>query len=436
MSAGLAGSGFASILIAPVDERGVFRSVDGGRSWTHALFRDRKTAAIDLALDRNNPRVIYAALWEAYRLPWQMSSGGPGSGLFKSTDGGDTWAEITRNPGMPGGVPSVGSASRCRRRLESLHAPVENENGGVFRSDDAGATWTKVNDDRNLRTARLLLHAHRRRPEGSGRRLRPERRLLHINRRREIVQDAEIRTRHGDNHDLWIDPGDPKRFILSDDGGATVSVNGGRTWTDEDVPTAQLYHVATTRDVPYHVCGAQQDNTTVCVQSERSPRLFGVGPNAFAEMYQVGGGESGYVAPSLTDPNVLRREPGALLTRHDRMTGQSRDIEVYPRFFSGENAASLPDRWQWTFPIVISPFESHHLYVSSQYLYQTENDGRTWWRVSGDLTKHDPKTLGDSGGPITRDMNGPEIFGRPSRSRSPPWNPDWSGPVPTTGSCT
>jgi photosystem II stability/assembly factor-like uncharacterized protein len=395
---------------APNPERGVFKSTDGGRTWKKVLFRDPRTAAIDLAIDRQNPSVMYAALWEAYRVSWQMSSGGPGSGLFKSTDGGDTWTEITRSPGMPAGV--IGRIGIAVSGADSnrVYALVENENGGLFRSEDAGATWTKVNEDRNLRQ-RAFYYTH----------------IFADPKNKDIVYGlnvnffkstdggktfkTQLRPPHGDNHDMWIDPNNPNRFITSDDGGATVTTNGGQTWTNEEFPTAQLYHVATTKDFPYHVCGAQQDNTTVCVQSVAAGRGFGGGGTAFAALYQVGGGESGYIAPSPKDPNVFYAgSQGALLTRYDRLTGQTRDIEVYPRFFSGENAASLPDRWQWTYPIVFSPFDSNVIYTSSQFLYKTTNDGQSWTKISPDLTKHDPKTLGDSGGPITHDMNGPEIF--------------------------
>jgi photosystem II stability/assembly factor-like uncharacterized protein len=398
---------------APNAERGVFKSVDGGKTWKKTLFRDDKTAAIDLAIDRNNPDVLYAALWEAYRVSWQMSSGGPGSGLFKSTDAGETWTELTRKPGMPPGVIGRIGVAVSGADSNRVYALVENENGGVFRSDDAGATWTKVNDDRNLRQ-RAFYYTHifadpKNKDIVYG---------LNVNFYKSTDGGKTFKTRlrppHGDNHDLWIDPRDPQRFITSDDGGATVTINGGQTWTDEDFPTAQLYHVATTKDFPYHVCGAQQDNTTVCVPSEARGGFggsLGVGPNAFAAIYDAGGGESGYITPSPTDPDILYAgSQGALLTRRNRMTGETRDIEIYPRFFSGENAASLPDRWQWTFPIVFSNFDASTLYASSQFLYKTTNDGQSWQKVSPDLTRHDPKTLGDSGGPITHDMNGPEIF--------------------------
>jgi photosystem II stability/assembly factor-like uncharacterized protein len=398
---------------APNPDRGVFKSSDGGKTWKKVLFRDNKTAAIDLAIDRRNPNVMYAALWEAYRVSWQMSSGGPGSGLFKSTDGGENWTEITRNPGLPAGVIGRIGVTVSAADSNRVYALVENDNGGVFRSDDAGATWTRVNEDRKLRQ-RAFYYTHIYADPKTKDTVYALNTGFYKSTDGGKTFNTTIRPPHGDNHDLWIDPNDPNRMINSNDGGGNVTVNGGETWTDQDFPTAQLYHVATTRDFPYHVCGAQQDNSTVCVQSQAGrggPGGLNVGPNAFAALYAVGGGESGYIAPSPTNPNVFYSgSQGALLTRFDRITGQTRDIEVYPRFFSGETAASLPDRWQWTFPIVFSPFDSNVIYTSSQFLYRTSNDGQSWTKISPDLTKHDPKTLVESGGPITHDMNGPEIF--------------------------
>ncbi|MBV8456119.1 MAG: glycosyl hydrolase, partial [Acetobacteraceae bacterium] len=395
----------------PNDMRGVYRSSDGGKTWERKLFRDGKTGAVDLAMDRGHPNVLYAAMWEAYRVSWQMSSGGPGSGLFKTTDGGDTWTEITRNPGLPKGTIGRIGIAISGGDSNRLYALVEADDGGVFRSDDGGATWTRTNDDRKLRQ-RAFYYTH----------------IFADPKDKDTVYalntgfykstdggktfKTTLRPPHGDNHDLWIDPTDAKRMVSSDDGGGTVSINGGQTWTKQGFATAQLYHVATTRDFPYHACGAQQDNSTICVPSDAAGQGFGGGSRAAVPaMYAVGGGESGYIAPDPRDANVFYAgSQGALLTRYDRSSGQSRDVEVFPRFFSGEAAATLPDRWQWTFPIVFSPLDPGVLYTSSQFLYRTTNQGQSWDRISPDLTRHDPKTLGDSGGPITHDMNGPEIF--------------------------
>jgi photosystem II stability/assembly factor-like uncharacterized protein len=386
----------------PNDDRGVFRSKDGGKTWTKVLFRNNHTGAIDLAIDRNKPNVLYAALWEAYRVSWQMSSGGPGSGLFKSTDGGDTWTEITRNKGLPQGVDGRIGVTISGADSDRVYAIVENENGGVFSSDDAGATWTKVSEDRRLRQ-RAFYYTH----IFADPKTRDTLYVLNTGFYKSTDGGKTYRTirvPHGDNHDLWIDPNNPQRMINSNDGGANVSVSGGATWTAEDVPTAQLYHVATTKDFPYHVCGAQQDNSTICVPSEQT-RARG------NEMYAVGGGESGYIAPSPLNPNVFYAgSQGALITRYDRSNGQFRDIQPYPRFFSGEPSSALKERWQWTFPIVFSPLDPKTLYISSQHMWKTTDDGQSWAQISPDLTRADPKTLGPSGGPITGDMNGPEVF--------------------------
>lgn len=387
---------------APSDERGVYRTKDGGKTWQRVLFRDPKTAAIDVSIDHQHPNVVYAAMWEAYRTSWQMSSGGPGSGLFKSTDGGDTWTEITRNPGMPAGV--IGRIGVVVSPVDSnrVFAIVENENGGVFRSDDAGGTWTKVNDERNLRQ-RAFYYTH----ITADTKDKDTVYVLNTGLYRSTDGGktyASLRGPHGDHHDLWVDPDNAAHLVNGNDGGGTVSFTTGATWSDEDFPTAQFYHVATTKDVPYHVCGAQQDNSTACISS--APRGRGDAP-----FYSVGGGESGYIAPSPSDPNVFYAgSQGALITVFNRETGYLRDVQVYPRFFSGEPSSALKERWQWTFPIVFSPTDPNVLYTCSQHVWRTTNGGLSWERISPDLTRADPKTLGDSGGPITHDMNGPEIY--------------------------
>lgn len=389
---------------APGEERGVFRTTDGGRTWQRVLFRDPRTAAVDLVIDRNDPKVIYASLWEAYRISWQMSSGGPGSGLFKSTDGGDTWTELTRNPGMPSGTVGRIGVAVSGADSSRVYALVENESGGLFVSDDAGATWTLASSDRRFRQ-RAFYYTH----VYADPKAKDTVYLLNVgffkstDAGKTLV--TSIRPPHGDHHDLWIDPGNPLRMVSGNDGGGTVTVNGGRTWTRQDFPTAQIYRLSTTKDWPYHACGGQQDNTTVCVPVSPTPGALGV------HMYSAGGGESGYVTPHPREPDLFYSgSQGALITRFDRGTGHIRDIQPYPRFFSGEPASSLPERWQWTFPIVFSPHDARTLYISSQHVWRTTNDGQTWERISPDLTKADTKTLGHSGGPITGDMNGPEIF--------------------------
>jgi photosystem II stability/assembly factor-like uncharacterized protein len=387
-------------------ERGVFRSKDGGATWDKVLYRDDHSGAVDLVFDPNNPNVLYAAIWDVNRTPWGLTSGGPGSGLFKTTDAGDHWTEITRNPGLPPGIIGKIGVAVSGGDSNRVYALVENEKGGLYVSDDAGATWKLINEDRSVRQRAFYYTRVYADPKtkdtvyamntsffksvDGGKTFRP------------------IATPHGDNHDLWIDPTNPLRMANSNDGGGNVSVNGGQTWTGQQYATAQLYHVAVTNEIPYHVCGAQQDSSTICTPSTASGR----GGRGAANTYAVGGGESGYIAPDPRNPNIFfAGSQGALLTRFDRRTGYSKDVQVYPLFFSGENAGSLPERWQWTFPIVFSAVNPDILYTSSQHLWKTTDDGHSWTKISDDLTRGDPKTLGDSGGPITHDQNGPEIYG-------------------------
>jgi len=393
----------------PSPERGIYRSQDGGKRWERILFRNDSTAAVDLVIDPHNPDVLFAALWQAYRTPWKMSSGGAGSGLFKSVDGGDRWTELTRNAGMPNGVIGKIGVTVSAAAPNRVWAIVENDSGGVFRSDDGGTTWRRTNGDRKLRQRAFyysriyadskdkdrvyVLNTDLYRSDNGG------------------VTFKTVEAPHGDNHDLWIDPGNPDRILNANDGGGTVSTNGGKTWTGLKFPTAQVYHVATTRDFPYHACGAQQDNSTFCVVSSGWDMWTGLFDSPGAFFYEVGGGESGYIAPDPRDPNVFfAGSQGALLTRYDRSNGEIRDVQVSPRFFSGEPSSALPERWQWTYPIVFSPVDRNVLYTSSQHLWRTTTDGQSWERISPDLTRADPNTLGPSGGPVTHDMNGPEVY--------------------------
>ncbi|MEO8448981.1 MAG: glycosyl hydrolase [Gemmatimonadota bacterium] len=394
---------------APSAERGIYRSKDGGKRWERILFRNDSTAGIDLSIDPNNSNILFAALWQAYRTPWTMSSGGAGSGLFKSTDGGDSWVEITRNPGLPKGVIGKIGVAVAPAVPGRVWAIVENDSGGVFRSDDGGATWKRTNADRKLRQRAFYYSRIYADPKDKDR-------VYVLNTSMYRSADGgntfeEIPAPHGDNHDLWIDPNDPERMINANDGGGTVTVNGAKTWTSLRFPTAQAYHVATTKDFPYHVCGAQQDNSTFCVPSHGWGNLTDLFESPGDFFYDAGGGESGYIAPDPRDPNIFfAGSQGALLTRVDRSNGEGRDVQVYPRFFSGEPASALPERWQWTYPIVFSPVDPNIIYTSSQHLWKSTNDGQSWERLSPDLTRADPKTLGYSGGPITHDMNGPEVY--------------------------
>ncbi|MHB1312946.1 MAG: VPS10 domain-containing protein, partial [Gemmatimonadaceae bacterium] len=404
---------------APNAERGVYKSADGGKSWKRVLFRNDSTAAIDITMDRANPDVMYAALWEAYRTEFTMSSGGTGSGLFKSTDGGETWTEITRNPGMPSGLVGRIGVAVSPVNSNRVYALVENAKGGLFKSDDAGATWTLMTDNRNVRQ-RAFYYTH----------------VIADSKNADVVymlntsayrSDDAGKTMtsvgngtHGDFHDLWVDPDNAQHLVIGNDGGGSVSANGGKAWTEQDFPTEQFYRIATTAHIPYHLCGSQQDNSTMCVpfnwnlagagRGRGAPGLpAGRAPQVW---YQAGGGEPGYMAPDPKDPDLYfaGTNNGGFLNKYNRRTGQSTEVNPYPWMYSGEPSSEIRERWQWTYPIIFSPADPHILYASSQRLWKTPDGGRTWTAISGDLTRHDPKTMGHSGGPITGDMNGPEVY--------------------------
>jgi len=288
-----------------------------------------------------------------------------------------------------------------------IYANVEAEKGGLYRSDDGGDTWALINNQRDLwQRAFYFLRIQADPVDWEKIYVLNFRLLKSTNGGRSFIR---IHDTHSDHHDLWIDPDNPSRMINGNDGGGVVSVNGGKTWTHMRYPTAQIYRLATTKDFPYHACGAQQDNSTVCVPSDgghlRNPR----GPSG-EWMYAVGGGESGYIAPHPTNTDIFYAGATNRLTRYDRKTGLSRDIQPYPRIVMGEPARDMPERWNWTYPIVISPIDPSVLYIGSQHLWRTTDEGKTWTKISPDLTRADPETLGDSGGSIVKDQDGPEIY--------------------------
>ncbi len=395
---------------APNPERGVYRSKDGGKTWDKILYRDDKTGADELIIDPNNQRVLYVALWEASRNAWGMSSGGPGSGIFKSTDGGDHWTEISRNPGLPKGALGKIGLSVSGADSNRVYAQIEADDGGFFSSDDAGATWTKVSERRDLRQRAFYYSRVFADPK-----VKDTVWELNVNLYKSIDAGKtwkSVDQPHGDNHDMWIASNDSNRMIEANDGGAIVSINGGETWSAQLMPTAQIYHVITTKHVPYHVCGAQQDNSTVCMSSqpvEAGPG--GSGGGADQVFYSVGGGESGYIVSDPRAPDVFYAGSyGGLITRQDKRTLQERQINPYPDNPMGYASADIAERFQWTFPIVMAPTNPGILYVGSQHVWKTTNEGQSWERISPDLTRHDPKTMGSSGGPITKDNTGVETY--------------------------
>src|SRR5262245_19317086 len=396
----------------PNGERGVYRSRDGGRSWQQVLFRSNKAGAIDLALDPSNPRVLYAATWEVYRHFWTLSSGGPDSRLYKSTDGGDTWTDLTDNPGLPSGIKGKIGVTVSPARPDRVWAIIEAEKAGLYRSDDAGRTWELVSDNRDLiHRPWYYCHVFADPVDVDT--------VYVTNLKMWKSTDGgrtftEITTPHGDNHDLWIDPRDPRRMIEGNDGGACVTFNGGQSWsTIYNQLTAQFYHVSIDNQYPYRVYGTQQDNSSVSVPSSSEN-----GAITWGDCYPAGTGESGYIAVHPEDPNVVYvgavgSSPGGggALQRYDHRTRQIRLVTVWPEVYYGWGAKDLRYRFAWTFPIVFSPHDPGTLYATGNLVFRTRDEGSSWEAISPDLTRRDPAKLEASGGPLTKDTSGAEHYG-------------------------
>jgi photosystem II stability/assembly factor-like uncharacterized protein len=387
----------------PNAERGVYRSVDGGKTWTKLLFVDDRTGACDLAMDPNNSRILFAAMWQAVRRPWEFVSGGPGSGLYRSTDGGDTWKKLTK--GFPEGVLGRIGVTVSGAQPGRVWAIVEAEKGGVFRSDDGGDTWALVNSEHKLRERAWYYSWIYADPLNANTVWVPNVVLY-----RSIDGGAtfsRVRAPHGDNHDMWIAPDDSNRLILGNDGGATITYNAGESWSTEDnQPTAQFYRVATDDRYPYWVYGAQQDNSTVAIPS-------GVHGAAIepCDWHDVGGGESGWVAPDLEDPDVVYAGGyfGAI-TRYDHKTQQTREIDPWPQLASGHAVRDLKYRFNWNAPLLLSRHDPKVLYFAAQKLLESTDGGQSWSEISPDLTRNDPSKQGYSGGPVSHDISGAEVY--------------------------
>ena len=380
-------------------ERGVFRSLDGGKNWEKVLYKDEKTGAIDITFVPGNSGILFAAMWEAGRTPWSLTSGGPGSGLYKSTDRGATWKKIEGN-GFPSdtvlgkiGVSVSGAdPNRVYVMLEALE-----ERGGVYRSDDGGATWKQMTDDHRLRHRPWYythVHAHPTEVDTLF--------VLTVGMYKSTDGGKNWTPMggfpHGDHHGLWIDPANPQRMINADDGGATITVDGGKTWSRQDnQPTAQFYHVATDNQFPYNLYGSQQDNSNIKISS----RGDSGGINRF-HYNSVGGGEAGYVAPDPHDPNIVYAgEYFGILTRWDQRTGQAQNIMVWPDDLDGHEAAAVKYRFNWTEPIIASKHNPGTVYYAGNIVFKSMNGGMSWTEISKDLTRNEKAKQGRSGGPIT-----------------------------------
>lgn len=391
-------------IYGPNKERGIYKTTDGGRTWKQVLFVSDRAGGVDLSFAPSNPDVMFAATWEVWRTPYTLNSGGPGSKLFKSTDGGESWTEITRASGLPGGVMGKIGVAVAPSKPNTVYAMIENAAGGLYRSDDAGATWTLTSSSAELRQRPWYYTRVNVDPTDAEKVY-----VLNVQYHTSTDGGKTFRARgaqHSDNHDLWIDPADPARMVMGNDGGATVSVNSGGAWTEQDFPTAQFYHVNVDNSFPYYVLGAQQDNSTVRILS----RTFGRGITP-EDWTSTAGGESGYVTPHPTQPHIVfGGSYGGTMSWRDHLKNTSRDLDPWPDNPMGHGAEDLVHRFQWTFPIVFSPHDPEVLYVGSQYVLKSTDRGASWTAISPDLTTNDKSKQGPSGGPITKDNTSVEYY--------------------------
>jgi len=389
----------------PNTERGIFRTTDGGKTWEKVLYKDENTGGIDVAFDPHNSNILFAALWQARRTSWGLSSGGPGSGLYRSGDGGTTWKHIEEHglPKGPYGRIGVAVAANSERVYALIEA--HNPDGGLYRSDDGGESWQQVNPSHSL-WQRPWYYMH----------------VIADPRDENVLYIMDVdsykstdgghlfnkfRVPHGDNHGLWIDPRDTRRMISSNDGGVTVTIDGGKNWTREDnQPTGQFYHVITDTATPYRVYGSQQDSGSVAIVSRSDE-----GSIDRTDWYDVGGGEAGYIAPYPPDPNIVyAADYQGNITRYDRHIGQVKSITEQPELSDAYGAANLEHRFQWTAPVMISPHDPNTLYHAGEMLFKTTDGGVHWQAISPDLTRNDKSKQKVSGGDITLDDSGTEYY--------------------------
>lgn len=392
-------------LYKDTEERGVYKSVDGGKTWKKTLFANEGAGAVDLIIDPHNPRVLYSSTWKIKRTPYSLESGGPGSSIWKSIDSGETWTNLSENKGLPDGDWGISSVAVSPVKRNRVYALIENENGGVFRSDDGGETWTMTNDDRSLRQRAWYytrIYADTQDEDG----------LYVMNVSYHKSKDAgksfqSYGAPHGDHHDLWIDPSNNKRLIIADDGGAQVSFDGGDTWsTYHNQPTAQFYRVTTDNHFPYRIYAAQQDNSTVRIAHRTDGTSIGE-----SDWESTAGGESAHIAVDPEDNDIVYGGSyGGFLTRVNHRTGSRRGINVWPDNPMGYGAEGMKYRFQWNFPIFFSKHNPNKLYTASNHLHVSTNEGQSWELISPDLTRNDPEKLKSSGGPITQDNTGVEYY--------------------------
>ncbi len=388
----------------PNTERGVFRTADGGKTWQKVLYKDDNTGAIDVVFDPRNSSIVYASLWQVRRQPWTFNSGGPGSGLYKSVDGGLTWKQLQGN-GLPDGILGRIGIAVSGADSNRVYALIEAKEGGLYRSNDAGNTWSRVNDDERYRQRAWYFSHVFADPKSVDT-------VYVLNTGAFRSNDGGktfdlLPAPHGDHHGLWIDPTNPQRIMNSNDGGVTISIDGGKTWTEQNnQPTAQFYHVAVDNHWPYRVYGAQQDNSTVAIASQSDDGVI-----ARQDWYEVGGGESGYISPDPRDPEIVYAgSDAAIITRYDHRTNQLTDASPYPLDTSGNGANALKYRFQWTEPVFVSAFDSNVIYSAAQNVLKSTDQGHSWAPISPDLTRNDKEKQKPSGGDITLDITSVEYY--------------------------
>jgi photosystem II stability/assembly factor-like uncharacterized protein len=388
----------------PNTERGIFRTRDGGKTWEKVLYLDDRTGGIEVVFDPNNPHILFAAMWEGWRTPWTLNSGGAKDGLYRSNDDGSTWKRVEGN-GLPEGTLGRISVAVSGADSNVVYALVEAKQGGLYRSEDGGVNWTFVNaDHRFTQRAWYFTHVWADPKNLSG--------VYIANTGLYKSTDGgksfeRLNSPHGDNHALWIDPNNPNRMINGNDGGATISVDGGKNWTTQNnQPTAQFYHVAADNDFQFRVYGSQQDNSSIGIRTRTDHGVILPG-----DWDAVGGGESGYIVPDPRDSNIVYADDeGPILTRYDRRTNQAQSIQEWPEDPNGHPAAEQKYRYTWTMPIVISSHNPEVIYHTSQYVFRSNDAGRTWTKISKDLTRNDKSKQQDSGGPLTKDQYTVEYY--------------------------
>jgi photosystem II stability/assembly factor-like uncharacterized protein len=392
-------------LFGPSEERGVFKTIDGGKSWKKVLYVNNQTGASDLVMEAGNPSVLYAGTWKLIRTPYSLESGGEGSGLWKSTDGGDTWSNISAAKGLPKGTWGIVGVAVSASNTDKLYAIIENANGGLYVSNNGGENWTLASSDNNIRQRAWYYSKIFIDPTNENQIYCPNVGFMYSRDGGKTFLSA--RTPHGDHHDLWIDPADGKRMIVADDGGAQISFDGGMNWSSlENQPTAQFYRVSTDNSFPYRILGAQQDNSTVRIKSS----TYGMAITR-DDWMPTAGAESGYVVADPNDPDIVYGgNYGGYLSRLNHHTGENRAISVWPDNPMGAGADVQKFRFQWNFPIFFSPHNPKRLYCAGNALFVTENEGASWEQISPDLTTNDKAKQASSGGPITQDNTSVEYY--------------------------